>query len=55
MLVALVPSALAIDKTRDPELVAKLKAAATQLDRRTLLPNNSDWLFDFTVTSIPSV
>jgi len=37
----------AIDQTVDPELVAKLKTAATQLDRLNLLPDNSDWLFDF--------
>lgn len=46
------PSALAIDKTRDPALVAQLKAAATQLDRLALLPNDEDWLFDFTVRSL---
>lgn len=34
-------------KTVNPELVAKLKTAATQLDRLNLLPDNSDWVFDF--------
>lgn len=42
--------AFAIDMTRYPELVAKLKTAATQLDRDALLPNDSDWLYDFTVS-----
>ncbi|KAI9870606.1 MAG: hypothetical protein M1830_004051, partial [Pleopsidium flavum] len=37
----------ALDQTGNPELVAKLKTAATQLDRLNLLPDNSDWLFDF--------
>ena len=37
----------AIDQTVHPDLVAKLKTAATQLDRLNLLPDNSDWLFDF--------
>lgn len=41
---------VAVDKTRDPELDAELKAAATQLDKDALLSNNSDWLFDFTVS-----
>ncbi|TKA54559.1 hypothetical protein B0A49_12773, partial [Cryomyces minteri] len=40
--------AAAVDKTSNPDLVAKLKAAATQLDRLNLLPSNSDWLYDFT-------
>ena len=40
---------LAVDATRNPELVAKLKAAATQLDRLALLPHDTDWLFDFNV------
>lgn len=38
----------AVDKTSNPELVAKLKTAATQLDRLALLPNNEDWTYDFT-------
>ncbi|KAI9810407.1 MAG: hypothetical protein M1827_006293 [Pycnora praestabilis] len=38
----------AVDATRNPSLVAQLKTAATQLDRLNLLPENSDWLFDFT-------
>lgn len=36
------------DTTRDPGLVAKLKTAATQLDRLNLLSKDSDWLYDFT-------
>jgi hypothetical protein len=38
----------AVDTTQNPDLVAKLKAAATQLDRLKLLPNNDDWIHDFT-------
>ena len=41
----------AIDVTSNPELVAELKNAATNLDRMNLLPNDADWLFDFTVCS----
>lgn len=37
----------ATDKTVNPDLVAKLKTAATQLDRLKLLPENSDWIFDY--------
>ena len=37
------------DGTSNPELVAKLRAAGTQLDRLALLPNDAtDWTFDFT-------
>ena len=43
------PGSLAVDKTRDPALNAKLIEAATQLDRLALLPANKDWLFDFTI------
>ncbi|KAL1310990.1 hypothetical protein AAFC00_001210 [Neodothiora populina] len=38
-----------VDITRDPELVAKLRASASNLDRRALLANDSDWLYDFTL------
>ena len=37
----------AVDKTVNPELVAKLKSATTALDRQDLLPKDSDWTFDF--------
>lgn len=33
--------------TTNPELVAKLRMAATMKDRAALLPNNDDWRFDF--------
>ncbi|KAF7190686.1 Spherulin-1B [Pseudocercospora fuligena] len=36
------------DNTRNPQLIAKLTTAATQLDRLALLPSNEDWTFDFT-------
>lgn len=39
---------LAIDKDQDPDLVAKLRVANTNLDRMNLLPHDSDWFFDFT-------
>jgi hypothetical protein len=40
--------ALAIDTDKDPDLVAKLRMANTNLDRLKLLPDDSDWFFDFT-------
>jgi hypothetical protein len=40
--------AIAIDVDANPSLVAKLRMANTNLDRMKLLPNNDDWLFDFT-------
>lgn len=40
--------ALAIDTDTDPDLVAKLRMANTNLDRMKLLPDDSDWFFDFT-------
>ena len=49
LLAACIPNALAIDQTKDPQLVAQLRTAATQLDRLALLPTDEDWLFDFTV------
>ncbi|UJO22033.1 Spherulin-1A [Fulvia fulva] len=39
--------AVTIDFTRFPGLMAKLDTAATQLDRLGLLPNDDDWVFDF--------
>lgn len=38
----------AVDKTRDPELIARLITANSQLDRLALLPTDADWFFDFT-------
>lgn len=40
--------ALAVDKDKDPALVAKLRAVNTNLDRLALLPKDEDWSFDFT-------
>ncbi|OAP58912.1 hypothetical protein AYL99_06209 [Fonsecaea erecta] len=40
--------ALAVDTDVNPSLVAQLRVANTNLDRMNLLPNDSDWLFDFT-------
>ncbi|TKX24222.1 cupin-like protein 1 [Elsinoe australis] len=39
--------AFAVDKTVNPDLVAKLRSAATNLDRLALLPDDEDWTFDF--------
>jgi len=47
VLTQLATSGTAVDVTVNPALVASLKTAATQLDRLKLLPNPSDWLFDF--------
>jgi hypothetical protein len=42
-------SPIKADETQNPDLVAKLKAAGSQLDRLKLLPNDdTDWTFDFT-------
>jgi hypothetical protein len=46
-LVLLASSAYAVDVTANPALDAKLKTDATQLDRLSDLPKDSDWLFDF--------
>ena len=40
--------ALAVDNDKDPNLVAQLRMANTNLDRMKLLPDDSDWFFDFT-------
>ena len=39
---------LAVDTDKDPNLVSKLRMANTNLDRMKLLPDDSDWFFDFT-------
>jgi hypothetical protein len=38
----------AVDTDKNPDLVAKLRVANTNLDRMKLLPDDSDWFFDFT-------
>ncbi|KAJ9606058.1 hypothetical protein H2204_015725, partial [Knufia peltigerae] len=48
VLVVLASLALAVDKDKDPGLVAKLRLANTNLDRLKLLPKDEDWVFDFT-------
>lgn len=48
ILAVLASVALAVDKDKDPALVAKLRLANTNLDRLKLLPKDEDWLFDFT-------
>ncbi|KAK4926932.1 hypothetical protein LTR66_000885 [Elasticomyces elasticus] len=48
LVAAFASNVAAIDVTRDPAKVAALKNAASQLDRLALLPDDSDWLFDFT-------
>ncbi|KIW88988.1 uncharacterized protein Z519_10472 [Cladophialophora bantiana CBS 173.52] len=40
--------AFAVDVDKNADLVAKLRLANTNLDRMTLLPDDADWLFDFT-------
>ena len=40
--------ALAVDTNKDANLVSKLRMANTNLDRMNLLPDDSDWFFDFT-------
>lgn len=41
--------AIAIDIDNNPDLVAKLRMANTNLDRMNLLPKDSDWFFDFNI------
>ncbi|KIW09724.1 hypothetical protein PV08_12008 [Exophiala spinifera] len=48
VLAVLASLALAVDKDKDPSLVAKLRLANTNLDRLKLLPKDEDWVFDFT-------
>lgn len=36
-----------VDVTANPSLDISLENAPTQLDRLALLPQDSDWLFDF--------
>jgi hypothetical protein len=45
---AIVALVKAVDKDVDPDLVAKLRMANTNLDRMALLPSNDDWVYDFT-------
>jgi hypothetical protein len=45
-LLSLINSASAA-KAQNPNLNAMLKMAATNYDRHTLLPNDSDWYYDF--------
>jgi hypothetical protein len=47
--------ALAIDTDKDPDLVAKLRMANTNLDRLKLLPDDSDWFFDFTKQDVSTM
>ncbi len=39
--------AVGVDPTRDPATVAKLKLAATNLDRMNILSSDADWQYDF--------
>jgi len=48
LLAAFSQKAVAVDTTIDPALDEKLTMSPTQLDRQKLLPDNSDWQFDFT-------
>lgn len=46
--ITLLISSTRADITKNPQLVAQLKAAGTQSDRLKLLPNDeTDWTFDF--------
>jgi len=48
MLAAWTQHVTAVDKTRSPSKIAALNDAATQLDRLSILSEDSDWNFDFT-------
>ena len=45
---AIVGLVKAVDNDTNPDLVAKLRMANTNLDRLALLPNDEDWVYDFT-------
>ncbi|KAM0719076.1 hypothetical protein Q7P37_004981 [Cladosporium fusiforme] len=49
LLAGLTRPAVAVDKTREPELIVKLITANSQLDRLALLPKDEDWFFDFNI------
>lgn len=50
LVLAIVALVKAVDKDVNPDLVAKLRMANTNLDRMKLLPNNDDWIYDFTTS-----
>lgn len=50
ILVTLTQNAAAVDKTENPDLIAKLITSNSQLDRQALLPDDKDWHFDFTTS-----
>ena len=41
---------VAVDVTKDPELIAKLITANSHLDQQALLEGNEAWHFDFTTS-----
>ncbi|KAM0327418.1 hypothetical protein ACHAQA_005704 [Verticillium albo-atrum] len=44
----------AIDHSVDPALVSRLKSSPTELDKIKLLPQDSDWTFDYFASSMHS-
>jgi len=48
LLAALFSTTGAVDATRNPALDQQLENAPTALDRLALLPNDAQWIFDFT-------
>lgn len=50
VVLAIVALVKAVDKDVNPDLVAKLRMANTNLDRMALLPNDDDWVYDFTTS-----
>ncbi|KAM0276176.1 hypothetical protein ACHAQH_007028 [Verticillium albo-atrum] len=47
----LVGLASAVDQSVDPALVSRLKSSPTELDKIKLLPQDSDWTFDYFASS----
>lgn len=48
LVLAIVATVYAVDQPANADLVQQLRMANTNLDRMALLPNDDDWLFDFT-------
>ncbi|KAF2173536.1 hypothetical protein M409DRAFT_15816 [Zasmidium cellare ATCC 36951] len=46
-LMAALERTTAIDVTKDPDLIAKLKSAASQLDRLQYISEDANWVFDY--------
>ncbi|ORY13257.1 RmlC-like cupin domain-containing protein [Clohesyomyces aquaticus] len=48
LLTLFISTTLAVDKTANPELNAKIKLLTTEKDKHNLINKDEDWMFDFT-------